>query len=226
MSEVLFKKWGKAVVALGLVLCTLIYLGFGYFSKKQTVNPIKITDGEVTSSDADPVSETSSSVAVKQIYVDISGGVVKPGLYQLPDNSRIADLIKEAGGMSKYVDALWVAQQLNLSQKLKDADKIYIPLQTDREERYTSTKIDLICQNMTSSVVESSTDGDSQSSSETKLNVNSASKAQLVDLPGIGEVTADKIIAGRPYTSLDDFYTKAAIGSSTQSKIESLITVE
>ena len=61
-------------------------------------------------------------------------------------------------------------------------------------------------------------------SSSTPVNINTASAKELEDLPGVGKATAEKIIKGRPYHSVDDL-SKAGVSKSTISKISSLVTV-
>jgi len=59
---------------------------------------------------------------------------------------------------------------------------------------------------------------------ETKIDINSASADELTSLNGVGEATAKKIIAGRPYASVDDL-AKAGVSKSTITKIRSQVTV-
>lgn len=58
------------------------------------------------------------------------------------------------------------------------------------------------------------------------INLNSASRDDLIGLPGIGEVTADKIIAGRPYVATDDLLTNKVVNKSVFAKIKDLVSVE
>jgi DNA uptake protein ComE-like DNA-binding protein len=60
--------------------------------------------------------------------------------------------------------------------------------------------------------------------SQAKVDLNSATESQLVDLPGVGKATAKKIIAGRPYSSVSDL-SKAGVSSATITKITPLVTV-
>jgi competence protein ComEA len=62
------------------------------------------------------------------------------------------------------------------------------------------------------------------SSSSGPVNINTASAKELEDLPGVGKATAEKIIKGRPYSSVDDL-AKAGVSKSTIGKISSLVTV-
>lgn len=57
------------------------------------------------------------------------------------------------------------------------------------------------------------------------VDVNSATQKELEDLPGIGPVTAGKIIAGRPYQSVEELLVKKAVGRALYEKINSQLTV-
>lgn len=56
------------------------------------------------------------------------------------------------------------------------------------------------------------------------ININTASEAELDKLPGIGPVTATKIITSRPYSAPEELLTKKVVSSSTWGKIKELIT--
>ena len=59
--------------------------------------------------------------------VDLSGAVIKPGVYELKQGTRINDLLIQAGGLSAVADRDWVAKNLNLADELIDGKKYYIP---------------------------------------------------------------------------------------------------
>jgi len=63
----------------------------------------------------------------KKIKVDIEGAVEKPGVYEIPFDSRIEDVLISAGGLSVKADREYVSKSVNLAQKLIDGAKIYIP---------------------------------------------------------------------------------------------------
>lgn len=117
------------------------------------------------------------------ITLDIGGAINKPGLYELKTGSRYADLIVMAGGLSKEVSKEFVAKELNLSKELKDQEKVYLPFNSES----VSTGV----------VADSVADVGS-------ISINTASAETLQNLKGIGEVTAQKIISGRPYHELKD----------------------
>lgn len=117
---------------------------------------------------------------------------------------RTLDAIYKAGGFSSEVDTDSVAAEMNLAAKIVDGQKVYVKRIGE---------------------VSSSNDLGSNQSVSGLVNVNSASQEKLDTLPGIGEVTAKKIISLRPYQSKDDLVTKKAVGKATFDKIKDLISV-
>ena len=138
-----------------------------------------------------------------QFAVDVAGAVNKPGVYNLASGSRVSDAIEKAGGFSGQSDNAWISQNLNLASKITDGQKIYVPLVGEASKGSTVS-------------VAGQTTG--------KINVNTASSSELDTLPGIGPVTAQKIISGRPYSSVDELLSKKAVGASTFEKIKDRIT--
>jgi len=67
------------------------------------------------------------------IWVDLAGAVMKPGVYELPVDSRYKDLLARAGGLSAEADREWVGKNLNLAQKLVDGQKVYLPFASEAE---------------------------------------------------------------------------------------------
>src|SRR5206468_190887 len=110
----------------------------------------------------------------------------------LSAQSRVQDAVRAASGFATDADQQKVSQTLNLAAKLSDTMKIYIPRIGDTQ---------------TSSVLDASTLSD-QNGNSAVVNINTASASDLDALPGIGQVTAQKIIDNRPYTSVDDLQTK------------------
>ena len=146
---------------------------------------------------------TASAQLASSVTIDISGAVEKPGLYVLPNGSRIQDGLDKAGGLSNQADTEWVSKQINLAQKLTDGSKLYIPKQN--ETKSIPTVIPQVA-------------GISETSINKKVNINSASEKELESLPGIGEVTATKIISNRPYQSIDELVSKKILNKTTFEK--------
>lgn len=153
-------------------------------------------------------SEKKDSDEARTIFVDVEGAVMRPGLYKLPQNSRIQDSLAAAGGLAVSADRKYVARNLNLATKLMDGAKIYIP-------------------NLSEAVSELPVlNGSSQNPIAGNLiNINTSSQTQLEALPGIGPVTAQKIIAGRPYGLVDELLNKKIVGSKVFHQIKDKITV-
>ncbi len=146
----------------------------------------------------------------KQIGVDISGAVVNPGVYKLSDGERVEEAIKSAGGFAKNVNREYVSKSLNMAQKISDGMKIYVPSQGE----------------VSGSVISGSVAGVSANSNSGSaglgipVNINNASQSDLEALPGIGPVTAAKIISGRPYSKIEDLQNQKIISKSVFEKIK------
>lgn len=143
---------------------------------------------------------------VQEIMVDVAGAVSKPGVYKLPHNSRVQDALLAAGGMAETADNHIVSKTLNLAAKLIDGAKLYIP-QKGEKSGEDMTSISVL--------------GES-----TKLiNINTATSEVLDTLPGVGKVTAEKIILQRPYAVLEELVSKKAVSQSVFTKIKEMITL-
>lgn len=139
-------------------------------------------------------------------YIDISGAIMDPGVYQLHPGSILNDVIKEAGGYSEGYDRKYVEQNINLAQRITDGQKVYIPFEGESVVN----------------VVQNST-GDSVKNE--LININSATLSELETLTGIGPATAKLIIDGRPYSSIEDIMKVKGIGEATFIKIKDHICV-
>lgn len=156
-----------------------------------------------------------------KIFVDVSGAVKKPNIYEVVFGARLKDVVDKAGGLSDEADVVFFNRNFNLSRIVVDQDKIYIPsvieinngifIQNQRTLDYISP----------SSGVINNTPTDNQ-----LINLNSATLEELDQLPGIGQVTANKIITNRPYTAIDELLTKKVVNKSVYEKIKSQIIIQ
>lgn len=179
----------------------LMFFGYGLIS---------LLSHEEKSEDITFVAGAESDASVKntitvktEVFIDVAGGVLSPGVYTLPEDARVQDALVAAGGMSEDADRELVAKQLNLAAKVKDGTKIYVP------------KIGESTKNIVESV-----EGESGSS---LVNINTASQSELESLPGIGPVTAVKIMDNRPYGSIEELTEKKVVNSSVFEKIKDTI---
>jgi competence protein ComEA len=155
--------------------------------------------------------EESAVQSVSTIKVDVSGAIKAPMVYELEGGSRVSDAIESAGGLTKKADKSWVAQNINLAQIIADGTKIYIP------------SVGEIKQSSTLSGSSLGLDTESVSGS---VNINTATSSELDTLPQIGPVTAQKIIDGRPYSSVEDLSNKKVLGPKTYEGVKDLVRVQ
>jgi competence protein ComEA len=158
-------------------------------------------------------------VAGPGLVVDVAGAVLHPGVYHLPAGSRVADAITAAGGFGPRVDAP-AAQALNLAAPLTDGLQVRVPSRDDPPGGAASP---------------GTTGGKAPGGNAAgagggggPVDLNTATSAQLDTLPGIGPVTAAKIIASReerPFSAVDDLQTRKLVGASTFAKLAGLVTV-
>jgi competence protein ComEA len=144
------------------------------------------------------------------ITVHIDGAVVHPGVVTLPAGARLDEAIAAAGGLTPDADV----SRLFLAARVGDGERITIPRQ-----------------DATAAVGPGSADGTpgGSESGVGRLNINTATVAQLEELPGVGKVLAERIVAYREahgaFTSVDQLTEVEGIGPSLLEKLRPLVTV-
>jgi competence protein ComEA len=166
--------------------------------------------------------EVSLPVSESKITVDIAGAVNNPGVYSFNQGSRIVDAIDKAGGFSKEVGYRYVSMKMNLSSLIEDHQKIYIPFQ---EELYCEIKTLQYVEVQPTPQEQDFEDDNTSDSTQTCININTATLDQLVTLNGVGESTAQKIIDARPFETVEDILNVAGIGDATYEKFKDDICV-
>ena len=163
------------------------------------------------------------------VRVDIKGAVRNPGVYDLEEGSVVNDLIKVAGGLMSDADT----STLNLSKKLTNEMVIYVYTKSQLKEKQQSDILgDATIKNEVDAN-ESIIGGSSSSSKDNvltgKVNLNTASKDELILLPGIGEAKADSIISYRKtcgaFTKIEDIKNITGVGDKLYEQIKDYITV-
>lgn len=110
----------------------------------------------------------------RRLYVHVAGEVVSPGLYQAPSGSRVADVIRLAGGARPEGNI----DGLNLAAIVADGQKVLVPKKSDKIETLGQT-------------------GNNDLSHAGRININAASPELLEELDGVGPVLAKRIIDWR-----------------------------
>lgn len=156
---------------------------------------------------AAPVVVESPSMA--SLFVHVTGRVGTPGVYELPAGSRLIDAIAAAGGALRNADLA----ALNLAAPAVDGTQVYVP------------RIGEVAGPVGGSGGTAGATGDTSG----KVNINTASTAELETLPGIGPALAQRIIDFRtsngPFDSVDALDAVSGIGPATLENIRDLITV-
>lgn len=162
-------------------------------------NPVK---KESSNSTSFQTSKTLGNDDQSEIYVHVCGQVKKPGLYVFSSEPRVAQAIKKAGGFTKKADK----DQVNQAELVKDGTRLEIP----KKEKKSS----------------SNSEDESQSS---LVNLNKASKEQLMTLSGIGEAKAMMILAYREekgrFQKIEDIMNISGIKEGVFDRIKGQITV-
>lgn len=152
------------------------------------------------------------------IYVDLSGAVVSPQTYAVDEGTRLFQLIEKAGGLSPEADGAYVERNYNFSVMLTDQQKVHIPSIYEVRDGFFTEKKRLVTLDAPGSDINQ----EDESSDVTGLiSINDGSQADLESLPGVGEVTAQRIIAGRPYGSVEDLVETGVVKQSLFDKIVS-----
>jgi competence protein ComEA len=153
--------------------------------------------------------DRASGPAGGELVIDVQGAVLRPGIVHLPGGSRVADAIAAAGGYGPRVDADRVGQALNLAALVKDGGHVVVPSRDDH-------------------VPAGATASGSAGNAGGPIDLNHATAAELDALPGIGPVSAAKIIAARDeqaFGSVDDLRTRKILGAATFEKVKDLVLV-
>ena len=203
---------------LGIILVMII----GFFAwlnvTKTTADaqndlPALSTTFSTSSSASDLKTERSSSqTETQKVFVDIKGAVKNEGVYELSNGSRVTDVVKLAGGFTEDADK----KSVNLAEKVTDESVIYV------------ARVD---ENVAPATTNSQANGSAQQEeSSDKINLNTATLAELQTISGIGAKRAQDIIdyrdANGGFSSVDDLANVSGIGEKTLEKLKSEVTVD
>lgn len=145
------------------------------------------------------------------IWVQIQGAVERPGVYSLPRDSRLKDLLEAAGGFGRDADT----EKVNQAARLEDGAMYRVPRQGEGQN--------------SSEEGQSLENAQTGSGSSSKVNINRADRDQLMSLPGIGAGKADAIIAYRrkqgAFARREDIMKVPGLKAAVYAKIKDRITV-
>ena len=208
------------VVAILVVIAAASGLAMASFSSRSSGVSFEHSDEASASDvrgsgDASPDDEASAkSFSAAEVYVDVDGAVVRPGVYRLKDGARVSQAIDAAGGLAAEADVTG----LNRASKITDGQKIYVP--TVGEQQAAAA---------VGGAESSAATTPGAGSSSWLVNINTASAAELQTLSGIGPSMAQSIIDERTqngaFASVDDLMRVSGIGEKKFAKIKDCICV-
>lgn len=203
------KKWiilvGWSIFLTGVVCYGCEATQIGKIEEKEAA-PV-LTSGEAY---GEAGGNGDDRVEAVELCVFVCGQVQKPGVYRLGSGARIVDAIDAAGGFTEAA----AGEYWNLAEPVSDGEKIYVPDLTEAAAMPDG--------------------GDSSPagawSADGRLNINRATKEELMSLPGIGEKRAGDIVAYRKangnFTCTEDIKKVSGIKDSIYREIKDVITVE
>ena len=184
----------------GLMLVFILTIGiagFYFINSRPSMQPALVQD-----INSGLVQENLSESPI-DLIINVAGKVNNPGVYQLPQGSRVIDAIKAAGNQRNGVDI----SDINLARILVDGEQILVGSPKPSSGKIVAKKITI----------------------DNPLDINRATITQLDTLPGIGPVTAQRIIDYRTkvgrINSVDELKKISGLGGTKFEEIKSLLRV-
>ena len=205
-------KQKKIILVILLIIALITYY---YFYTKNNTEEINNENLEISNNETQETEE-------EKIVVHITGAVNKEGIVELQTGARIADAIEKAGGAKENADI----KNINLATILEDGMKVHIPT----VEETQANKENINVENNASSQIDTGTkEATSNTKTQGKININTATQGELDTLPGIGPSTAVKIIEYRKengkFKSIEEIKEVSGIGDAKYEKIKELIII-
>lgn len=160
----------------------------------------------------------ASQAAPAPLRVHVGGAVAAPGVYDLAEGARVLDAVEAAGGFAEGA----ARDALNLARAVSDGEQVVVP-----------SEADIAAQEAASAGAGGASAGAGASAAAGgaggKVNINTASAAQLDTLPGVGVSTAEKIVADReangPFKTIEDLKRVSGIGDKKFAALADAICV-
>jgi competence protein ComEA len=221
--------WKVIITCLGVILLLVFIVIIFMYTKSNN----KVEDKNNLTNNIDGLAE-KETIEKENYYVEIKGAIINPGVYKMASNSRVIDVITEAGGLSENADTT----PLNLSKKINDEmlvivytkDEIISFKDGNKTIKEVIKYIEKEC-NCPDPIINGACykDNANQNDESTKISINEASKDELMSLTGIGESKANDIIEYRnvngTFKTIEDLKNVSGIGDNLFDKIKDYITV-
>lgn len=166
--------------------------------------------------------EGSTTVpAAEELVVQAAGAVARPGVYRLPSDARVDDVVRQAGGLTGEADA----DRVNLAAPLADGERVWVPRkgETEPPEVVAGTG------SGAGGGTETSGTGSGGTAEPSVVDLNSADAEELDTLPGVGPATSSAILAYRDehgsFSSVDELLEVRGIGDAKLEQLRPLVSV-
>jgi len=150
-----------------------------------------------------PVAASTSASRAASMYVDVVGAVRRPGLYRLPHGARVADALVRAGGATRAA----AVDLVNLAAPIADGEQVVVPRR--------------------GSGVAGPNAAAGSGVGGGPVHLNTATADQLDALPGVGPVTAQKVLDYRQqhgaFSSVDELDAVSGIGPAKLAQLKDLV---
>lgn len=208
------------LVAIAVVAGVVWYrIGVGGASAGESATaprPVTTTSATTSISAGDPTPSNAAKGAPATIAVHVAGAVTHPGVVELQAGARVIDAVEAVGGALGDGDL----DRLNLAAKVADGQRVYVAKVGQADPGAAGD---------TGGVDPGAGGGEGSGTPSAKVNLNTASQAQLEELPGIGPTYAQSIIAERQrrggFKSVNDLRSVRGIGDKRFAELAPLVTV-
>ena len=213
----------KIIILIIIAICIFIVIYYNFFYKEKNIEITNINNFEISNAES-RTNENKIEDTGETIKVYITGKVKNPGVYKIKAESRIADVIEAAGGITEDANI----EKINLAYILEDGMKIEIPSNKESLNKVEDETTNLITKN-TNGVTNSDTNNEKAENKKitNKVNINTATQTELETLPGIGPSIALRICKYREengkFKSIEEIKNISGIGSNKYQKIKNLI---
>ncbi|MCZ4548836.1 ComEA family DNA-binding protein [Gordonia rubripertincta] len=226
------RRWRSTpAAAIGLVivgvLATLVAL-YTAFADGASGADVPVAFPETAGAATSSTASVQTADPPAELVISVVGLVHRPGLVRLPPQSRVADALEKAGGAKNGADLL----SLNLAQPLRDGDQILVGFADPAggpQMRSAVVAVDGAGGAPPPSAGATTGALPPAAAEQPRVDLNTATEAELDTLPGVGPVTAAAIIAWRNangrFSSVDQLAEVDGIGPARLEKLRDRVTV-
>lgn len=180
------KKYDVVMPVAVLLICGMLFVGCaGESDQGESITPVEISEEQKDTQEKKTEEKSENQGKGSVVYVHVCGQVNVPGVYELPEGSRIYEAVAAAGGMTEQA----AGERLNQAAAVEDGQQIYVLSKEEAARDAESAGGE-------TGVLDASIPGRSQAE-DGKVNLNTATSEELMTLSGIGEAKAEAILRYR-----------------------------